>query len=550
MRVSIISLLTSIPSLAFTLPMVDVEVLKEIIHRGIHPRCGPVSAYYSPTPTDWNNNNLDSWLNDWWNAHLSNITAGGSGIAGVWGLWAIGNPDWTCRDDGSDSNCDFDPCDNRVLNDKGDDIREAYYVLESITRLHSYFKGLSEAFEVSALFAALSKDSWATTFYKDKDVKSIGILREIFNAVGAIVGIGSAFAGLAGSGAGAAGGALSALFTGGVGAATPLIGQKYGSLRISISTFCLISKMSFEFRVTLLSFNLIVIHDLKHTQVANDLSSQDDTFQKSADLGGILGQIVIGAMKSFTSANNILMAGGNYDGTGDIRTYMDGGLFVDFPGVDKNGVIDAMSNLLIGQAINALWRTQKVFIMGGGACGDNQGTGSGPQAASVCRNGQAWYLYYWQENDVVSTTSHQWGWVNPPPGSDQLGQGEYMGVTIQDVINSSLDSYNVAGYNYTADTAAQRAQSALESQWANPGAQGPSWEGTFTIPVCDVSAMIGANLFDGQYILQDYGHDSRPVWCGPVCSDSPDQTKAFIAAAQMTNFKSPKHLCPDGSAPF
>ena len=249
MRASIISLLTSVPSLAFALPTVDVELLNEIIHRGIHPRCGPVSAYYGQTAPDWINNNLDSWFNDWWNAHLSNITAGGSGFAGVWGLWAIGNPDWTCRDDGSDSNCDFDPCDNRVLNDKGDDIREAYYVLESITRLHSYFTGLSEAFEVSAIFAALSKDSWATTFYKDKDVKSVGILREILNAVSAVVGIGSAFAGLAGSGAGAAGSALSALFTGGVGAAAPLIGQQYGSLRISISALYLASELSFKSRI-------------------------------------------------------------------------------------------------------------------------------------------------------------------------------------------------------------------------------------------------------------------------------------------------------------
>lgn len=255
-------------------------------------------------------------------------------------------------------------------------------------------------------------------------------------------------------------------------------------------------------------------------------------------------------MKSFTSANNILMAGGNYEDTGDIRIYINGGLFVNFSGVDKNAVIDAMSNLLIGQAINALWRTQKVFIMGGGACGDNQGIGSGPQAASICRDGRAWYLYYWQENDVVSTTSHQWGWVDPPPGADQLGLGDYSGVTVQDVINSSLDSYNVAGYSYNADTAAQRAKSALQDQWANPGSQGPSWEGTFTIPVCDVGAAVEAGFPNGEFILQEYGHDSRPVWCGPICGKSADQTKAFIAAAQMDDFQSPKHLCPDGSAPY
>ena len=226
MRASTFLAVTIIPSLTSALPAVDVEVIREVVHRGIHPRCGPVSAYYGQTSSDWVSNNLDSWLNDWWSAHQANITAGGSGFAGVWGLWALGNPDWTCRDDGSDSNCDFDPCDNRVLNDKGDDIREAYYVLESITRLHSYFTGLSEAFEVSAIFAALSKDSWATTFYKDKDVKSVNVLKEILNAVGAVIGIGSAFAGLAGAGVGAAGSALGALFTGAVGAATPLIGQQ------------------------------------------------------------------------------------------------------------------------------------------------------------------------------------------------------------------------------------------------------------------------------------------------------------------------------------
>ena len=38
-----------------------------------------------------------------------------------------------------------------------------------------------------------------------------------------------------------------------------------------------------------------------------------------------------------------------------------------------------------------------------------------------------------QENDApVSLTSHRWGWVNPPPGMDQLGQvGPYAGIKVQ-----------------------------------------------------------------------------------------------------------------------
>jgi hypothetical protein len=92
----------------------------------------------------------------------------------------------------------------------------------------------------------------------------------------------------------------------------------------------------------------------------------------------------VGAMEGFTSANNLLMQGQNYDNTGDLRSYFAGGAFVDFPGVDKNAVINAMNTFLIGNLINNLWKDQKLFILGGGVCGDGQGIGSGPQEATVC----------------------------------------------------------------------------------------------------------------------------------------------------------------------
>lgn len=138
---------------------------------------------------------------------------------------------WSCTDDGSPSNCDLDPCDNRVLNDRGGDIRPTYYVLESVNRLHSYFNGLSQSFEVSAIAAALSKDSWATTFYIDKDDKSAVVLKELLNLMATIIGIGAAFAGIvagpaAAAVAGAVGGALATLAGGAVAAAGPLVGQQ------------------------------------------------------------------------------------------------------------------------------------------------------------------------------------------------------------------------------------------------------------------------------------------------------------------------------------
>ena len=70
--------------------------------------------------------------------------------------------------------------------------------MESMTRLHNYFTGLREAFTVSSVGAALSKDGWAEMFYVDKDVKDALSLREALNAVAIVVGIVCALGGIGG----------------------------------------------------------------------------------------------------------------------------------------------------------------------------------------------------------------------------------------------------------------------------------------------------------------------------------------------------------------
>ncbi len=189
-------------------------------------RCGPVASYYGQTPADYNKYNTDAWLDNWWQNASSLVTSNGAGFAGAFGQWAIGNPDWSCRDDGSSSDCDLDPCDNRVLNGLGNSTRQAYYVIESVNRLHSYFTGLGQSFEVSAIASALSKDSWATTFYRDKDDKSALVLKEVLNALNTVIGIGAAFAGLAGPSEGLVSGVAAGLFGGAVGASGPLVGTQ------------------------------------------------------------------------------------------------------------------------------------------------------------------------------------------------------------------------------------------------------------------------------------------------------------------------------------
>lgn len=89
---------------------------------------------------------------------------------------------------------------------------------------------------------------------------------------------------------------------------------------------------------------------------------------------------------------SLQMKGNNYDNMGDVRSHFKDGMFVAFCGIDKTAVTNTMNAFVIGNAVNVLWRTQKISITGGGAYGDEQGIGSGPQDYSVCRNGQAWYF--------------------------------------------------------------------------------------------------------------------------------------------------------------
>ena len=233
------------------------------------------------------------------------------------------------------------------------------------------------------------------------------------------------------------------------------------------------------------------------------LHSSDDTFSKAADVGAALASTFVKSLQNMVAGNDLIMGGGNFDGAGDVRSFIQNGSFLSFGGVDEVAAMNTMSAMLVSVAINALYRQQKVFIMGGGPCNDTGAIGTGPQNAKVCRDGQAWYLYFWQEDTHFTLDHHQWGWVTNPPGATQLGQGEYTGISVdvsdclspqadasqdvclffQDIINSSLDAYNVAEYNYTAAMVQERALETIKSGLANPAAEGPAWEGIFTVPV-------------------------------------------------------------------
>jgi len=215
-----------------------------------------------------------------------------------------------------------------------------------------------------------------------------------------------------------------------------------------------------------------------------------------------------------------------------------------------------MNTLLTGQAINQLWRHQKLYIMGGGRCGDGQGIGSGPREGAYCRESDntAWYLYHWEDYHGIKTIlDTRFGLVRHPHGMFELGKGDYSAIHIPDVIKSSLRAYETASYSYTPQFALDQAKSAMERN-VNPLKEGPSWEGIFTVPVCNISQVANSQLEDDRKyyarssILKPYTikrHEQRPWWCGPICDGDLGKTRHWIEAANMHGFKSFHHACGD-----
>ena len=132
-----------------------------------------------------------------------------------------------------------------------------------------------------------------------------------------------------------------------------------------------------------------------------------------------------------------------------------------------------------------------------------------------------------------------------PPGADQLGQGGiFPNLTVQDAIQSSLSTYKKYGYSFDATKHfISNSKNAFRFMAVDPRNQGPRFTGIFSIPVCNVSDAINQTYKMKEYILQDYGHESRPKWCGPVCSNDQNVTDAFLHAAHMDGFKSPTVGC-------
>ncbi|KAJ5836344.1 hypothetical protein N7447_002370 [Penicillium robsamsonii] len=469
--------------------------------------CGPIAKYTAnPSIEKWNQANTDAWLDQWWTVNANNRTT--NGFANAFGQYALGQPGWSCQNNGNDGNCDIPVCGNAQLNSLGNNTEEAYYVLQSLNNLHGFFVGLDESFNIPAIVAAMDNDEIVNNFWYDENNWDPTILKQLLNVLSAVVAVvAGAFAAPALAAAVAAAvpgilGAGSAMVTGGVNAA------------------------------------------------GNALSSADSSDVTQANLGHMMAEAVRSISGSFINMNNELMYGNGYgSSSADVRTYLKGGSWVHYQGLQKNGAKDVMINVMQSMMINSLWRMQRVFILGGGACGDGQGIGSGisaPDDNYICdENGKAWYLYFWQKQAGIAGDAPR-GWISRPWGSDRMGPNPryeaeggsgsfWKNLKPQDAIKSSLKSFRAAGNNYTPETFTNRAAE-LFADSTKIHDEGVNMEGLWTIPVCDIGQTTSP---DWKYslkssILRTYGWGHHPSWCGPICENDPVKTADFYKAA---NFK-------------
>ena len=232
------------------------------------------------------------------------------------------------------------------------------------------------------------------------------------------------------------------------------------------------------------------------------------------------------------------MKGDNFENTGDIRSYLANGSFVDFKPFDKLAYSDGFISVLKLHVANALWRAQRVFILGGAACGDNQGIGYGPPEGSYCHNGKAWYLYRWKSVKRTLLPPSP-GNVKAPPGLEYLGTGAWP-LNATDVIRSSLAAYEVGNYNVTPTMKMELAREAIKNRIGGEKEHPAMPDFIFTIPPCDVSATVWQDNILKDHTLVPWGKNYSPIWCDPhgapletICSGSLVQTKKFLEAANM-----------------
>ncbi|KAF4463500.1 hypothetical protein FALBO_9665 [Fusarium albosuccineum] len=484
-------------------------------------RCG-FETWDSTNFTNWQEADTDAWFEKWWLRYLgANGESTSAVIPNGWPnnfvnlfgrmylngkeFYRCAKPDDQCFGDifCEDIKCSGDWGEECSDHDKQ---RPVYMVLQSIQGFQNYFGEFIQVLDEAQMNLQGMSAYLASNFFPPIEKSFEFFLREL------VIGLGTAFT---------IGGSYLKL--------TPWVSEKTSA---ALGTLA----------------NGVGTGYLENVQYPSD-----QNFDNFADLGVFMTNIF---EQTRTALNDMQenLAVGNYWHGDRFFNYAAGGAFL--PGVGKEFSSEPAESQLASlrkylqkqfnaRAINYIWRQQKIFITYttdvDGSCEQDK---QGPQDMKYCRENDpgVYYLYWWHEASVglgasTGLNSFDTGKMDHPTGWDKLAAGwveEGYQLSLTDIFESSIAAYQAHRFDYDGKNAVQRAREAVTEGWANPWERGTSWEGTFTIPICDTG--------DVSYNVQ-LGDRIMPCGCGGGTGSEVD---AWKSAAKFDGYQTYDHECTEG----
>ncbi|KAI9843902.1 MAG: hypothetical protein M1837_006056 [Sclerophora amabilis] len=228
---------------------------------------------------------------------------------------------------------------------------------------------------------------------------------------------------------------------------------------------------------------------------------------EQADVGRWIGDMSRAARSSLQSDNEALLMGKPDSGGKYLWDYLVNGTFVDEPRDASQDMKEYLDKLYTASAINLLWKRDRVFIH--------------KWATSDCENDKSG-----PSETLPSSDKLLYPRLELPNGFDQLSYG----LTVQDVMESSLAAYDKSAFSYEEIRADDWMSAVMSESGQRPQDLDVRFAGAFTIPVC---LSTGAPPPIHDRVRQRY-----PCNCGADFDETTrvrNETKAFQEASGLAS---------------
>jgi hypothetical protein len=203
-----------------------------------------------------------------------------------------------------------------------------------------------------------------------------------------------------------------------------------------------------------------------------------------------------------------------------ILDYLQDGSFIDQSVIPTAAQVESFyKSAMVARAINGLWRAESAYLIGTTA--ELNQTEYPANSSYTSRSTNVTYIPYYFDGKAQRQL----------PGMQVLNGGTIR-LNASHVAEASARAWEVAAFNYTPQLAFRRLEASFSSNGElTPFQDGDRWEGTCTLPVCDVGP-------HKEWVVQ-YGGRMVPCCCGPNCTE----TRAFIGASNLNTSGNFLHMC-------